>query len=117
MGDHSVIRFNYSSQFEDCCQSPNNDCMKKFVIERNLPGAGNLSAEELKAFARTSCEAAGQPGKPHRWIQSFITEDKIYCIHIAESAEVLREHAKNTRLPVNTITEIKFIIDPLTGDC
>ena len=117
MGSNAVIHFIYSSQFEGPCQSPNNDCMKKFVIERNLPGAGNLSAEELKAFARISCETAGQSGKSHRWIQSFITEDKIYCIHIAESAAVLREHAKNSRLPVNTITEIKFIIDPLTGDC
>jgi hypothetical protein len=88
--------------------------MKKFVVERNLPGAGNLSAEELRAISQTSCEAINQLGKPYYWVQSFITGDKIYCIHIAESEEVVREHARLGKFPINTISEVKAVIDPLT---
>ncbi|MBC7937484.1 MAG: DUF4242 domain-containing protein, partial [Rhizobacter sp.] len=67
--------------------------MKKFVIERNLPGLGKLSPEELQVIAQASCEVVGELGKPYHWIQSFITDDKMYCIHIAESEEVVQEHA------------------------
>ena len=90
--------------------------MKKFVVERNLPGAGDLSAQELQAIAQTSCEAIGSLAKPYHWIQSFITDDKIYCIHIAESEEVIREHAKLGKFPINTINEVKAVIDPLTAN-
>ena len=90
--------------------------MKKFVVERNLPGAGNLSPEELQAISQTSCEVINQLGKPYYWIQSFITDDKIYCIHIAESEEVVREHARLAKFPVNTIAEVKTVIDPLTSN-
>jgi hypothetical protein len=90
--------------------------MKKFVVERNLPGAGNLSAEELQAISQTSCEVISRLGKPYHWIQSFITEDKIYCIHIAENELVVREHARLGKFPVHTITEVKAIIDPLSSN-
>ena len=90
--------------------------MKKFIIERNLPGAGNLSPEELQALADTSCEALRQLGNHHYWIESFVTDDKIYCIHIAESEEAVREHARLGNFPINTISEVKAIIDPLTGN-
>ena len=90
--------------------------MKKFVVERNLPGAGNLSAEELQAISQTSCEVINKLGKPYHWIQSFIAEDKIYCIHIAENEEVIREHARLGDFPINRVTEVKAIIDPLTGN-
>jgi hypothetical protein len=90
--------------------------MKKFVVERNLPGAGNLSPEELQSISQTSCEAILELGKPYHWIQSFITGDKIYCIHIAESEEVVRQHAKLGKFPVNTIAEVKNVIDPLTSN-
>jgi len=89
--------------------------MKKFVVERNLPGAGNLSAEELQAISQTSCEVINELGKPYHWIQSFIAEDKIYCIHIAENEEVIREHARLGNFPINRVTEVKTIIDPLTS--
>ena len=89
--------------------------MKKFVVERNLPGAGNLTAEELQVIAQTMCEAADQLEAPYHWIQSYITEDKIYCIHIAASDAVIREHARMSKFPVNTITEVIAIIDPLTS--
>ena len=90
--------------------------MKKFVVERNLPGAGNLSAQELQGIAQTSCEVIEQMGKPYHWIQSYITTDKIYCVHIAESEEIIRQHARLGKFPVNTITEVKNIIDPVTGN-
>jgi hypothetical protein len=90
--------------------------MKKFVVERNLPGAGNLSPEELRSISQTYCEAILELGKPYHWIQSFITGDKIYCIHIAESEEVVRQHAKLGKFPVNTIAEVKNVIDPLTSN-
>jgi hypothetical protein len=90
--------------------------MKKFVIERNLPGAGNLSPEELQSISQTSCEVAGQLGKPYHWIQSFVTDDKIYCIHIAESEEAVREHARMGKFPINTIAEVRAVIDPTTSN-
>ena len=90
--------------------------MKKFVVERNLPGAGNLTPEELQAISQTSCEVISRLGKPYHWIQSFITEDKIYCIHIAENENVVREHATLGKFPVHTISEVKNVIDPLTSN-
>ncbi|WP_276090388.1 DUF4242 domain-containing protein [Pedobacter sp. JY14-1] len=88
--------------------------MKKFVIERDLPGAGQLSAEELAAISATSCAVVDQLEKPYHWIQSFVTQDKIYCIHIAESEEVVREHAQKGNFPVTSIAEVKAMIDPTT---
>lgn len=90
--------------------------MKKFVVERNLPGAGNLSPEELQSFSQTSCEVISQLGVPYHWIQSFVTDDKLYCIHIAESADVVRKHAKLSKFPINTIAEVQAVIDPTTSN-
>lgn len=89
--------------------------MKKFVIERELPGAGNLSPEELQAISQASCSVVNELGKPYHWIQSFVTADKIYCIHIAESEDVVREHAMKGGFPVTSIAEVKAIIDPTTS--
>jgi len=89
--------------------------MKKFVVERILPGAGNLNAEELKEMSRASCEIIERMGKPYHWIQSFVTEDKIYCIHITEAIEDVREHARLGNFPINTISEVSAVIDPWTG--
>lgn len=86
--------------------------MKKFVIERNFPGAGDLSPEELEAISKTSCHAIGELKEPYHWIESFVTTDKIYCVHVAESEEVIREHARLGNFPANTISEVKTIIDP-----
>jgi Protein of unknown function (DUF4242) len=90
--------------------------MKKFLIERILPGAGNLTPQELQEIARTSCEVVCQLGKPYHWIQSFVTEDRIFCVHIAESEELIREHARLGKFPINTVSEIKAVIDPLTSN-
>lgn len=90
--------------------------MKKFVVERNLPGAGNLSPEELQFISQSFCDIAESMGKSYQWIQSFITDDKIYCIHIAESESMVREHARMGKFPINTINEVRFDIDPLTAN-
>lgn len=90
--------------------------MKKFVIERNIPGLGNFSAEELQVVTQNSCAVVDNLHKPYHWIQSFITGNKMYCIHIAESEDVVREHAKRGQFPINSIAEVKTIIDPSTGN-
>lgn len=93
-----------------------NTTMKKFIIERTLPGAGNLTAAELKAIAQTSCDVIQQmePGS-YQWLESYITNDKIYCVHIANNEEAVRQHARMGNFPVNSVNEVKTIIDPLTS--
>lgn len=90
--------------------------MKKFVIERNFPGAANMTAEEIQSLSKASNDVIEKLDKPYTWVQSYITGDKMYCIHIAESEAVIREHAKLGRFPINTISEIKIIIDPSSAD-
>jgi len=86
--------------------------MKKFVVERNFPGAANLTANELQEMSRMSCEAIVALNQPYYWLCSFVTEDKIYCIHAAENEDLIREHARLGNMPVNMIAEVKTIIDP-----
>lgn len=90
--------------------------MKRFIIERKLPGAGDMTAEEIKAISKTSVDVITAMGKAYSWVQSFVTDDKIYCIHIAESKEDIRAHARCGNIPVNSIEEIKCVIDPSTAD-
>lgn len=90
--------------------------MKKFIVERKLPGAGNLTDEELQALSKTSNAVITILGKPYKWIQSYVTEDKIYCIHEAEDEDAIRQHAKCGNFPVNKIEEIKALIDPTTAE-
>jgi hypothetical protein len=90
--------------------------MKKYIIERNLPGAGNMTEEELQAISKTSVGVISVLGQPYNWIQSFVTDDKIYCVHEAENEEAIREHAKCGNFPVNKIEEIKAVISPETAD-
>jgi hypothetical protein len=89
--------------------------MKRFIIERELPGAGNMTAEELQSISRTSNSVVSVLGKPYKWVESFVTRDKIYCIHEAESEEVIREHSSCAKFPVDSIEEIKVIIGPETA--
>ena len=90
--------------------------MKKFIIERNVPGAGKMAAEELEAISKTSVAVISVLGKPYNWIQSFVTDDRIYCIHEAEDEDDIREHGKCGNFPVDRIEEIKSIIDPTTAN-
>ncbi len=86
--------------------------MKKYIVERNLPGAENLSPDELQSLAQTFCDVACKLEGIYIWVQSYITEDKIYCVVLAESEEAIRTHARIGNVPVNVISEVKTIIDP-----
>ena len=90
--------------------------MPKFVIERDLPGAGNLSPEELQGVSQKSCDVLQKMGPEIQWIQSFVTADKIYCVYIAPNEEMIREHAKQGGFPANRVSEVKSVIDPTTAE-
>jgi hypothetical protein len=91
------------------------DNMPKYVIERELPGAGKLSVEDLRAIAQKSCAVLQKLGTDIQWVQSYTTDDKIYCIYIARDEQLVREHAKLGGFPANRISEIRTIIDPTTA--
>ena len=90
--------------------------MPKYVIEREIPGAGNLSDEQLKAISQTSCGVLSKMGPQIQWINSYVTTDKIYCVYIAPNEEMVREHASQGGFPANSISEISRIIDPTTAE-
>jgi len=90
--------------------------MPKYVIEREIPGAGNLSTEELQAVSQTSCNVLRKMGPEIQWVQSYVTGDKVYCIYIAPNEDMIREHAREGGFPANSISEIKTIIDPTTAE-
>jgi hypothetical protein len=90
--------------------------MPKFVIEREIPGAGKLSPEELQGIAQKSCEVLRNLGPQIQWLESYVTEDKIYCVYIAPDKEMVREHAKQGGFPADRISEVKSIIDPTTAE-
>jgi Protein of unknown function (DUF4242) len=90
--------------------------MPKFVIERNLPGAGSLSPEQLQAISAKSNSVLNELGPEVQWIQSYVTGDKIYCVYVAPTADLIREHAARGGFPANAINEVKTVIDPTTGE-
>jgi hypothetical protein len=89
--------------------------MKKYLIERELPGAGQLSAQARRGIAETSCGVLDDLGPDIQWIQSYVTENKIYCLYLASDEEIVREHARRGGFPANRITEVRGIIDPATA--
>jgi hypothetical protein len=89
--------------------------MPKFLIEREIPGAGKFSAEQLQAISQTSCGVLINMGPRIQWVQSYVTTDKIYCIYIAPSKEMILEHASQSGFPANVVTEVSGIIDPSTA--
>lgn len=89
--------------------------MKRFIIERNIPGADTLSAQELRDISAKSNEVVTGLGEPYNWITSYVAGDKIYCVHEAESADVIRQHAKAGGFPADSVTEIVAEIDPSTA--
>jgi hypothetical protein len=90
--------------------------MPRYVIERELPGAGQLSSEELRGISRKSCEVLQALGPDIQWVQSFVTGDKIYCVYIAPDMDIIREHARCGGFPANTISEVRAVIDPTTAE-
>jgi cell division inhibitor SulA len=90
--------------------------MPKYVIEREIPGCGEWSAEQLRAVAQTSCDVLGQLGPQIQWVQSYVTGDTIYCVYIAPNAELVREHARQGGFPADRVAEVKTMIDPTTAE-
>ena len=90
--------------------------MPRYVIEREIPGAGKLSPQELQAIAQKSCSVLDQLGPKIQWVQSFVTGDKIYCVYIAPNEALVREHARQGGFPANSVAEVKAIIDPTTAE-
>jgi hypothetical protein len=90
--------------------------MPKYVIEREIPGAGDLSPEQLQGASQTSCNVLKELGPQIQWLQSYVTGDKLYCVYIAPNEEIIREHANKGGFPANKISEVKAIIDPTTAE-
>lgn len=90
--------------------------MPKFVIEREIPGAGQIPPAQLQAIAQKSCSVLRNLGPQIQWVQSYVTTDKIYCVYIAPNAEMVRQHAREGGFPANAVSEIKSIIDPTTAE-
>jgi hypothetical protein len=90
--------------------------MPKFLIEREIPGAGDLSPEQLQEISQKSCGVLQNMGPQIQWQQSYVTGDKVYCVYIAPNEEMIREHAAQGGFPANRVSEIKSIIDPTTAE-
>jgi len=90
--------------------------MPKYIIERDIPGAGQLTQAELQGISQKSCGVLRDMGPRIQWLQSYVTGDKVYCIYIADSEQAISEHAEQGGFPANRIEQITTIIDPTTGD-
>ncbi len=90
--------------------------MPKYLIEREIAGAGNLTPDQLQAVSQTSCGVLQKMGPQIQWVQSYVTGDKVYCVYISPNEEMIREHAKQGGFPANKISEIKTMIDPTTAE-
>lgn len=90
--------------------------MPKYVIERDIPGAGNLSAADLAAISQKSCGVLQGMGPQIQWVQSYVTADKVYCVYIAPNEALVREHARQGGFPANRVSEVTAIIDPTTAE-
>jgi Nickel responsive protein SCO4226-like len=90
--------------------------MPKFVIEREIPGAGNLKPEDLQAISQKSCSVLRNLGPQIQWLHSYVTADKVYCVYIAPNEAMVREHAQQGGFPANSISEIRTVIDPTTAE-
>ncbi len=90
--------------------------MPKYVIEREIPGAGKLSAVELQGISQKSCGVLQEMGPQIQWVQSYVTDDKIYCVYIAPNEQMVKEHAQKGGFPANSVSKISTIIDPTTSE-
>ena len=90
--------------------------MPKFVIEREIPGVGQLSPQQLQAISQKSCAVLRNLGPEIQWLHSYVTSDKIYCVYIAPNEELVRKHAREGGFPANRISEVKTVIDPTTSE-
>lgn len=90
--------------------------MPKYVIEREIPGIGNASPQEAVGIAQKSCDVLRGLGPEIQWLESYVAQDKTYCVYIAPSEELVKQHAEQSGFPANTISEVKTIIDPVTAE-
>jgi hypothetical protein len=90
--------------------------MPKYVIEREIPGAGKMTAGQLKAISQTSCGVLSKMGPQIQWVHSYVTNDKIYCVYNAPNEEMVREHARQGGFPANLVSSVSAIIDPVTAE-
>jgi cell division inhibitor SulA len=90
--------------------------MPKYVIERDLPGAGKMSSAQLQGISQKSCGVLKNLGPQIQWVTSYVTDDKIYCVYIAPNAEMVREHAKQGGFPANKVSQVRSVIDPTTAE-
>jgi len=90
--------------------------MPRYVIEREIPGAGKLTPAELKGISQKSCAVLGELGPTIQWVQSYVTGDKVYCVYIAPDEAMVRKHAQMGGFPANRVSEVRAIIDPTTSE-
>jgi uncharacterized protein DUF4242 len=90
--------------------------MPKFVIERELPGAGKMTPDQLTAISQTSCGVLRKLGSEIQWVNSYVTDDKIYCVYIAPNEDMIREHARQGGFPANRVSQVRSNIDPTTAE-
>lgn len=90
--------------------------MPKFLIEREVPAAGNLLPEQLRSMSEASCQVLNQMGPQIQWVNSFVTDDRIYCVYIARDQQLIRDHARTCGIPLGRISEIRALIDPVTAE-
>jgi predicted Rdx family selenoprotein len=90
--------------------------MPKYIIERELPGAGNLEEDQIRGISQKSCQVLGNLGPQIQWVESFVTDDKIYCVYIAPNEELIKEHAKEGGFPADKISKVRRMIDPTSAE-
>ena len=90
--------------------------MPRYVIEREIPGAGKLSSSDLQGIAQKSCDVLKKLGPQIQWVESYVTAEKVYCVYIAPNEQIIKEHAQKGGFPANRISEVKTIIDPTTAE-
>ena len=90
--------------------------MPKYLIEREIPNAGKMSPQDFKGISQKSCTVLRKMGPQIQWVQSYVTDEKVYCVYIAPNEEMIREHAEKGEFPANKISEVKTIIDPTTAE-
>jgi hypothetical protein len=99
-----------------CEQELKEKTMPKFVIERELPGAGKLTSQDLQGISRKSCDVLESMGPKIQWVESYVTDDKVYCVYIAPDEDTLRQHAQQGGFPINATAQVRAVIDPTTAE-
>jgi hypothetical protein len=110
----AVLRARCNALFQSC--PAEEDSMRKFLIERDLPGAGQMSQAEFRQVAKKSVNVLRSLGSDIQWIHSYVTGDKLYCVYLAEDAELIREHARLGGFPCNSVCAVEQIIDPVSAE-